>query len=368
MKFICKQAEINEALANVSRAVPPKSTISALEGVKLYLNRTVLELTGYDLELGIQTKIEVQSDDVGECILNSRLFNEIIRKMPSETIEVEVDENLTATIKSSSAEYKILAMPADEYPSIPDHDTGDNFTVRQPMLKNMINETIFAVAVADNKPILMGELFDIIDHNFNLVAIDGYRLAVRSENIESDDHYNFVVKAKALSEVSKLLKDDENESVTMHVSKKHITFEIGKYMVLSRLLEGEFHNYKGSIPEKHSTEIIINARELIACLDRCMLLINEKAKAPDKCLFKDGKVKISCSSALGKLNDEMEADMSGPPVEIGFNCRYLSEALKASESDKVRLQLNGGLSPMKIVPMEGNAYTFLVLPMRLKSE
>lgn len=136
MKFICKQAEINEALANVSRAVPPKSTISALEGVKLYLNRTVLELTGYDLELGIQTKIKVQSDDVGECILNSRLFNEIIRKMPSETIEVEVDENLTATIKSSSAEYKILAMPADEYPSIPDHDTGDNFTVRQPMLKN----------------------------------------------------------------------------------------------------------------------------------------------------------------------------------------------------------------------------------------
>lgn len=368
MKFICKQAEINEALANVSRAVPPKSTISALEGVKLYLNKNFLELTGYDLELGIQTRIEVNSEDVGECILNSRLFNEIIRKMPSEEIEVEIDGNLVTTIRGNSAEYKISAMPADEYPSIPDHDTGDNFSVPQTMLKSMINETIFAVAVTDNKPILMGELFDISEHNFNLVAIDGYRLAVRSEKVESDDRYYFVVKAKALSEISKLLKEDGNENVVMHVSKKHITFEIGRYMVLSRLLEGEFHNYRGSIPASHSTEIVINARELISCLERCMLLINEKAKAPVRCLFKDGRVKISCSTALGKLNDEMEADTSGPSVEIGFNCRYLLEALRAAQSDKVRLQLSGGLSPMKIVPMDGDAYTFLVLPMRLRSE
>ena len=244
MKFTCKQAEINEALSNVSRAVPQKSPLTALEGVKLYLNRNSLELTGYDLELGIQTKIDVVSDDIGECILNSKLFGEIIRKMPSETIEIEIDEKLTTTIQGFNTEYKILAMPADEYPSIPDYDTGDNFTIPQPMLKNMINQTIFAVAVVDNKPILMGELFDILDYNFNLVAIDGYRLAVRSEKIESDNHYHFVVKAKALSEVSKLLKDDEKETVTMHVSKKHITFEIGRYMLFSRLLEGDFHNYK----------------------------------------------------------------------------------------------------------------------------
>ncbi|MBQ8176163.1 MAG: DNA polymerase III subunit beta [Oscillospiraceae bacterium] len=368
MKFTCKQAEINEALSNVSRAVPQKSPLTALEGVKLYLNRNTLELTGYDLELGIQTKIDVVSEDIGECILNSKLFGEIIRKMPSETIEIEIDEKLTTTIRGFNTEYKILAMPADEYPSIPDYDTGDNFTIPQPMLKNMINQTIFAVAVVDNKPILMGELFDILDYNFNLVAIDGYRLAVRSEKIESDNHYHFVVKAKALSEVSKLLKDDEKETVTMHVSKKHITFEIGKYMLFSRLLEGDFHNYKGSIPANHNTEIIINTREFISTLERCMLLINEKAKAPVRCIFNDGKVKLSCSTALGKFVDEMEADTAGPSVEIGFNCRYLLDALKATESDKVRLQLNGGLSPMKIVPMEGNDYTFLVLPTRLKAE
>ena len=368
MKFICKQTELNEALLNVTRAVPQKSPISALEGVKLYLGNGALELTGYDLELGIQTKINAVSSDVGEFILNSRLFSEIVRKMPSEDIEIEVNSDLSTVIRGENAEYKILAMSADEYPSIPDHDTGDNFSVPQGMLKNMINQTIFAVAVVDNKPVLMGELFDVMDNTFNLVAIDGYRLAVRTETISSDNHYNFVVKAKALSEVSKLLKDDNSESVTMHVSKKHITFEIGKYTVLSRLLEGEFHNYKGSIPTTHSTEIILNTRDLIASLERCMLLINEKAKAPVKCNFKDGTVKISCSTALGRLNDEFKADISGQSVEIGFNCRYLLDALKASESDKVKMQLNGGLSPMKIIPMEGNAYTFLVLPMRLKNE
>ncbi len=368
MKFICRQNDLNEALTNVSRAVPQKSPISALEGVKLHLEKNSLELTGYDLEMGIQTKIEVESDDVGECILNSKLFGEIIRKMPSEKVEITVDENLSTSISGENAEYKILAMSADEYPSIPEFDTGDDFAVPQAMLRNMINQTIFAVAVVDNKPILMGELFDIMDHNFNLVAIDGYRLAIRSETISTDNHYNFVVKAKALSEVSKLLKDDGDDTVTMHVSKKHITFEIGKYTVISRLLEGEFHNYKGSLPTSHSTEMILNTRDLIASLERCMLLINEKAKAPVKCIFKDGTVKISCSTALGKLNDEFKADISGPSVEIGFNCRYLLDALKASESDKVKMQLNGGLSPMKIVPLEGNAYAFLVLPMRLKNE
>ncbi|MCI5905543.1 MAG: DNA polymerase III subunit beta [Oscillospiraceae bacterium] len=368
MKFICQQSELNEALNNVSRAVPQKSPITALTGIKVSLNRTVLELTGYDLELGIQTKIDVQSEDIGDFIIEARLFCEIVRKMPSEEISVETDDNLTVTIKGDKAEYKILAVPADEYPSIPNYDSGDSFTVSQALLKNMINQTIFAVAVTENKPILTGELFDISDYCFNLVAIDGYRLAVRTEKIDTDDRYHFVVKAKALSEVSKLLKDEDESAVTVHVSKKHITFEISGYMVISRLLEGEFHNYKGSIPTNHSTEIILNTKDLISSLERCMLLINDKNKAPVKCIFNNGQVKISCSTAMGKLSDEFDIDLTGPMVEIGFNCRYLLDALKAAESDKVRLLLNGGLSPMKILPMEGDAYTFLVLPVRLKTE
>jgi DNA polymerase-3 subunit beta len=368
MKFICQQSELNEALNNVSRAVPQKSPIAALTGVKLSLDKTNLELTGYDLELGIQTSVTVSSEDRGEFILEAKLFCEIIRKMPFENIEIEIDDNMTVTIKGNKAEYKILAISAEEYPSIPDYESGDNFNLKQPLLKNMINQTIFAVAVNENKPILTGELFDIENKHFNLVAIDGFRLAVRSEEIDTEDHYHFVVKSKALSEVSKLLKDDDEAEVGLHISKKHIVFEIGKYMVISRLLEGEFHNYKGSIPTNHSTEILLNTKDLIESLERCMLLINDKNKAPVKCIFNNGQVKISCSTAMGKLSDEFDIDLTGPMVEIGFNCRYLLDALKAAESDKVKLLLNGGLSPMKIMPVDGDAYTFLVLPIRLKTE
>ena len=364
-----------EALNNVVRAVPQKSTIPALEGVKLFLDGSTLEITGYDLELGIQTKIPVDSADYGEVIVSARLFSEMVRKIDSQIITVEIDEGLKTTIKGEAAEYNIIALPADEYPSLPDFDTGENFELPQNVLKNMINQTVFAVAVDDKKPILTGELFDIENGEFNLVAIDGYRLAVRHEIVETQDRYNFVVKAKALMEAAKLLKDDSKEKedekpnkVILNVSKKHIIFDINGYMVISRLLEGDFHNYKASIPKDYSTEIIIKTKDLLGSLERCSLLINDKTKAPVRCIFDAGHLKITCSTVLGRLSDEIPCEISGKMVEIGFNCRYLSEAVKAAESDKIKLRLNGGLSPMKIVPLDGDDYTFLVLPVRLKNE
>ena len=367
MKFSCQQSLLNNAIANVSRAVAVKSPIPALEGIKLYLNKNELELTGYDLEMGIQTKTEVNSEDQGEYVISSYLFCEIIRKMPQGIITVEIDNEYKTIITGDNAEYKIIALSSEDYPLLPDYDSGDNFEIPQPVLKNMINQTVFAVAVTDTKPVLMGELFDISDKIFNLAAIDGYRLAVRTENIETDNHYHFVVKAKALSEISKLLSDDDDKKVKIHYSKKHAAFEISGYTVVSRLLEGEFNNYKGAIPESFQTEIIANTKNLIESLERCILLIDAKTNTSIRCNFNDGKVKIGCSTELGRLNDEFDIDLSGAPVEIGFNCRYFLDALKASESDKVKIQLNGALSPMKITPVKGNAYTYLVLPMRLRN-
>lgn len=368
MKFTVDQAALNEAVNVVSRAVPQKSPVTALEGIKMYLDCNTLELTGYDLEMGIQTKIEVQSENHGEFTVDAKLFSEIVRKLPSDTVTIEIDDKLKATIIGGDAEYNIMALSADDYPAIPDVDKSDSITVPQAIMKNMINQTIFAVSTSDNKPILTGELFDIDNGIFNLVAIDGFRLAVRTEASPSEEKHKFVVKAKTLAEAAKLLKDEDEKTVTMYLSKKHIIFDISGYMIISRLLEGEFHNYKGSIPQTHSTEIVINTRDLIASLERCSLLIVEQTKAPVKCIFDNGTVKISCSTALGKLSDEIPAQISGSKVEIGFNCRYLLDALRAAESDKVKILLNGGLSPMKIVPADGDAYTFLVLPVRLKNE
>ncbi len=272
-----------------------------------------------------------------------------------------------SALKGGDAEFTILAFSADDYPSIPDVDRSDSFSISQAMLKNMINQTKFAVATSDNKPILTGELFEIQDGYFNLVAIDGFRLAVRTAAAGSDDRRKFVVKEKTLSEVSKLLKD-EDKPVTMYLSKKHIIFDVNGCMVISRLLEGEFHNYRSSIPKSHSTEVILNTKDILTSLDRCSSLIDDQAKAPVRCIFENGNVNVSCSTSSGKFNGDFAAQITGAKVEIGFNCRYLMDAINATESDKVKILLNGGLSPMKIVPTDGDSYTFLVLPVRLKSE
>ena len=192
--------------------------------------------------------------------------------MPTEEIEIEISDNFTVTITGGATQYTISAISAEEYPQIPEFDENDGFSISQALLKNMINQTIFAVATNDTKPILTGELFEIENGEINIVAIDGYRLAVRTEKIQCEKDFKFIVPSKALNEVSKLLKDDEDLQCNINICKKHIIFEISGYLVISRLLEGEFHNYKGSIPPASSIEVIVKTRDFIDSLERTSLL------------------------------------------------------------------------------------------------
>lgn len=369
MKFICDKNELSEALINVSKAVADRSAISSLEGVKFSLEDNTLELTGYDLELGIRTSIPAKSPDSGKFIANVRIFSEMVRKMPNGDLSIEVDENMIITIESGYTSYNLNAVSADDYPELPVKGENASIDIPQPVLKSMITQTKFAASQLDIKPILKGELFSIENNMLTVAAIDGYRLAVRTEPIAYNEDVSFVVPAKNLDEVSKLLSDNEEEICHMFLSKKHIIFEIGNYLVNSRLLEGEFHPYKSSIPTSHTTEIIAERTKLINTLERCLLLINEKNPSPVRCRFEDGELKVKCStSALGKVQDEIDVDMTGTSIEIGFKCRFFLDPLKAITEDKVRLQLSGALQPMKIVPMEGDKYVYLVLPVRLPKE
>ncbi len=368
MKIICNKQALYEALVNVSKAAADKSTIPALEGVKLKLDQSTLTLTGYDLEIGINTSIPVVSSDTGEFVINSRLFSDIIKRMPTDEIEIEVSDNLAVTIIGGVTEYSVTALSAAEYPSIPELGEGDEIRLSQGILKSLISETVFAVSTNDTKPILKGELFEITDNKLNVVAIDGFRLAVRTESVKRDEDTKFIVPSKTLLEVSRLLKDDEDADCAIRVTKKQVVFDFSGYTVFSRLLEGEFHNYRGSIPQNSVTEVIIGKKELIDCLERASLLINERIKMPVRCLFDNGALKVSCSTSIGKINDEMPADVTGPKIEIGFNCKFLLDPLKVIKDDKLKLLMNGGNLPMKIVPLEGDEYTYLVLPVRLKNE
>ena len=368
MKIVCNKLRLYDAIVNVSKAISERSSMPSLEGMKFKLEGPLLELTGYDLEIGIRTSVAVRSDDSGEFIINAKLFAEMIKKMPAEEILLEINNNYQVTISSGAVVYNMAAQAADEYPDLPDKKNCEKLTVPQPMFKNMINQTIFAVSVSDMNPVLKGELFEIEKGVFNLVAIDGFRLAVRTEKIKTEEDKKFIVPSKTLAEVSRLLSDNDEDSCDIFVSNKHIIFEINGYLVYSRLIEGEFHPYKSAIPKNCNTEVIVDRRELISTLERALLLISERTPSPVRCYFENGLIKIKCSTALGKIQDEISADMTGPVIEIGFKCKYLLDPLTKISDDKVKLMMSGSLLPMKIVPLEGDSFTFLTLPVRLARE
>jgi DNA polymerase-3 subunit beta len=385
MKFICNKTRLHDAITNVSKAVAQKSNITALEGIKLKLTEGNLELTGFDLEFGIRTNLEVNSEGTGELVINSRLFSEIIRKMSSDDVTVAVDEKLNVNIAGNDTTYDISAMPPEEYPDFPTVEDEKYFEVPQYILKNMIEHTNHAVSVNDSKPILTGELFDISDDTFRMVAIDGFRLAVRTEPMVNAEQKNFVVPSKTLNEISKLLakgdvsrssseetnpqneNSEKTELCRIYTSMKNIIFEISGYLVVSRLLEGEFHNYKKSLPESFVTEVIIKTKDFADSIERCSLLINEKNKKPVRCIFDSGVLKVDCKTTIGKINDSIPAEVNGPVIEIGFNNKFLLDALKACETDKIKLQLTAPNRPVKIIPTAGESFTYLLMPIQLKN-
>lgn len=367
MKFKCSKSVLYEAITNVSKAVPAKSNIAALEGIRLTLSENSLELTGYDMELGIKTTIDVNSEDSVEFVINSRLFTEIIRRMSSDEIFIEIDQMLNVTISCNMTRYNISAIPSDEYPDFPKIDTDTDIRIQQHILKNMINQTNYAVSLNDNKPILTGELFDIENGLFRMVAIDGFRLAIRSEQIKCYNNFNFVVPSKTLNEVARILSDDEDKECRIFSNSKHIIFEISGYYVVSRLLEGEFHNYKASIPSDFNTEIILKTKEYTESIERCSLLINEKNKCPVKCIFKDENIKIGCKTGIGKIDDSIPAEINGNDIEIGFNNKFLLDALKVCDTDKIKMQLIAPNRPVKIVPLIGESFMFLLMPIQLNN-
>ncbi len=370
MKFTCNQADLAEAVNNVSPAVSSKSSLTALEGLLLCCRENTLSLTGYNLELGITKVISVSSQEDGEIILPARLLADILNKSAGGDVSFATDEKNLTLITNSTSEYTILGIDAKEYPDIPTITEDNKFSLPAGLLKNMISQTLFAVSVTDQIPITTGTLFDLSDNVLNMVSVDGCRLALRKENVKVDGDFYFVVPGKTLSEIQKLLiklvGDDKEELVEINVSRKHIIFAIKGYSIVSRLLEGEFLDYRAAIPDGSKTTVRLSAREFIRSIERASIIITDKIKSHIKCVFADGNINVSCVTTIGKVNDNLAAKLQGEEVTIGFNNKYMTDALKASECDEVVLELSGPLAPIKILPPDGDSFLFLVLPVRLK--
>ena len=368
MKFSCEKALLQAAISTASRAVSPKSSIPALEGILLEVGQD-LRLTGYNLETGIRTTVEADIRQEGTLVLSARLFGEIIRKLPDDVVNIQSD-NYMVNIQCGMSQFNILATDPEEFPELPTVEYQNSLTLPQSSLKAMIGQTLFAVSDNESRPVHTGSLFEVDESGLTVVSVDGYRLALRHEAIgkkEGADSFSFVVPGAALSEVEKICSDSEEEaSITQ--GARHVMFKVGSTILISRRLEGEFLAYRQAIPRNNPIHVEGDTRALLSSIDRVSLIISDKLKSPLRCVFDENVLRISTKTAIGDAADQCPIQGSGGGLEIGFNNRYLMDALKAAPADRVRLELSSGVSPCVILPTEGEEnFLSMVLPVRLKA-
>ncbi|MGN1432709.1 MAG: DNA polymerase III subunit beta [Ruminococcus sp.] len=367
MKISCLRTDLANAVSNVSRAVSTKAAIPALEGILIKAYDNKLNISGYNLEIGITTDIEATIQSEGEIVVSAKLFLDIVRRLPEEIVMIETDDRMVTYITCGHVDYQIVGMSSVEYPDLPSFEQTDGINVNSKILREMIRQTVYAVSENTAKPIYTGSLFEIENGNFRIVAVDGYRMAIRNEIVDSESKTSFVVPGKTQQEVLKLLTDDE-ENVEIIIGQRHITFKVRNYRVISRLIEGTFLDYNTTIPKEAKTEIVMNTRNIIDAIERMSLLNNDRVQSPVRCIFADDEIKLSCASAVGKASDVLSVPIIGDSVEIGFNNRYMLDALKNTDTDEIKLILNGPTAPMIIKPVKGDAFLCFVLPMRLANE
>lgn len=368
MKLTCEKSILSETVSNVSLSVSSRTTIPALNGILLECYGGSLKLTGYDLELGIYKTIDVNMMEEGSVVIDSKILNDILRKMPADEILIKTDKNLMTTICSGDAKFHIMGMSRDEYPDIPTIDDTESFSIKEHIFKNMISQTLFAISQNDQTPVLTGSLFDISGGEINVVSVDGYRVAIRREKIEDSLSTSFIVPGKTLVEIMKLLSDQEDQIANVNICNNHILFEINGYYTISRLLTGEFLDYKSAIPEGHTTRINVETDIISKSIERTSIIVNDRVKSPVKMESEGDVLCFSCESTIGNVNDRCEAKVEGERIRIAFNNKYMIDALKHTGYDDIYIDINGSLSPIKIIPPEGDSFLFLVLPVRLKNE
>lgn len=369
MKFTCNTKELNTACNNVIRAVSSKVTIPTIEGILVECGSDTLSLTGYDFEFGINTTLNVDIEEAGSIVINAKVLCEIIRKLEGEDVTVETNGTAVSII-SGAAQYNITGIDANEYPELPSVNGGYPLELEQKLLNSMINQTVFAVADNEtSKPVYTGLKFEMAPDELTLIGVDGYRLAIRKEAVNyKGEEITFIVPKKTIRELVKLMDTESEEPINVSVGRRHIIFEVENYRIISRLLDGEFLDYRTAVPKAITTTVLINTNDAIKCIDRTLPVIENNQKNPIRCLFDADKMRVSTVSSVGRVVDYTHANTSGERVEIGFNSKFMLDALSAADTDQVKIELAGAVSPVKVMPLEGDGFLFLVLPMRLKNE
>jgi DNA polymerase-3 subunit beta len=366
MKFSCERALLLAGINAASKTVAVKSTIPALEGLLLSADDELV-ISGYNLKTGIRTHIPVEVAEGGAIVLNARLFGEIIRRMADDVVTFSSDANGLVKLTCGLSKFEIMGTAADDFPELPEVDETGGMKVPEGKLKSLISETLFAVSDNETRPIYMGSLFETDGETLTVVSVDGFRLALRREKMDKAvPGLSFVVPGSTLTEVERLCSDSE-EDVSISLGSRHIMFVIGNTEVISRRLEGDFLDYKRTVATPAKYIVTADRRGLIDAVERVSLIINEKVRSPLRFVFDKNQLLINCSTALGQASDEVSVAGDGEGMEIGFNNRYVLDALKAAPADEVAIRLVNNVSPCIIVPAdESDSFLYMILPVRIR--
>ena len=371
MRFIMEKKELLDLLVPAAAASSNKNTLPALEGLLITVEGEDISVCGYDLEKGIKTFGKIIDGEDGSIIMNAQKTVAIVRNLPDCEVEFKADNKNIVEIIGGQSQFKIHGLSSESFPSLPELGNDRSFDINQKALKDIIQSTIFAVAQTDARPILCGELFKIEETKLTVVALDNTRLAMREENFaikNNDENFQMVIPGRALNDLMRLLEDDD-EDVRVEVTKKYIVFVFENRLLFTRLLDGEYLDYKRVIPAQNKIYAKIETIPFINCVERASLIVDEKLKTPIKCEFSGNTLMVSCSTQYGRVNDMITIDKDGPDLEIGFNNKYLLDALRACKEDTIIAELSSPLMSMVIksaTPREDGSFVYLVLPCRLK--
>jgi DNA polymerase-3 subunit beta len=364
LKFQCERAALVEALTNVQRSVAVRSSIAALEGVHVVVEGSKVEFESYNMEFGVKTELAASDTEDGAIVVPAKIFADIAKRLPGNIVEI-VSENLEINITCAECRFSIVGLDPVDFPKLPTFESEESILLPTGTISSMIRQTIFAVGDDEVHPVHSGVLMEVKDQVVTFVAVDGFRMALRRELVEIKNEFKIVVPGKTLAEILRLIPNVEGE-IRICISERYVFFELDKYSVISRLLDGDFIDYNTAIPQNSTTEAKVCTRKFAECVERVSLIVSDRLKSPVKVLFEANGVKFSCSTALGKSSDELAAEITGEGIEIAFNDKYMNDALKNSDTDEVLMQFTTPLRPIKIVPLQGDSFLFLVLPVRLR--
>ena len=362
MKLVCSKSNLLSGVQIVSKAVPNKTTMSILECILVDASKGVIKLTANDMELGIETVIDGDIIEKGIIALDAKIFLEIVRRLPDSDITIETDSSFKTTITCEKAKFNIIGKSGEDFSYLPLIERNDSIVMSQFTLKEVVRQTIFSISDNDNNKLMTGELFDINGSEFKIVSLDGHRISIRKIQLKDDySPKKVVVPGKTLSEVSKILPGDADSDVTMSFTDKHIVFEFGNTTVVSRLIEGEYFNVERMISNDYETKIKINKKELLNCIDRATLLVKEGDKKPIIMNITDEDMELKINSVVGSMNENIDIEKTGKDLMIGFNPKFLIDALRVIDDEEVDLYMVNAKAPCFIKNPE-ESYIYLVLP------